>query len=140
MPRTAGKVGLSCSNLEMATRSSRSWSSKHGQNLFLGRAHPHCCVCVCVWRLDFAKKTGFENQPIFAETTEKVVPKWRGRNAVFAPKGPKQAILELAARWSRNIFHSTAPPFTVTFKKRRKIVSFFAVHFLTAGLLLSFYD
>ena len=126
-PELQGKRGFHVSNLEMATRNSKWGSSKNGQNRdLLGRARPHFYVFGCIASI---KKRVFEDRPF------QTVYRWnhwkrsakmaRPKNAVFAPEGPKLAILDVEAKWSRNIFHSIAPPFPFTFRKTNKIIFIF---------------
>ena len=71
----------------------------------------------------FSPKTGFPKSTDFGwnhwKHSAKVA---RPQNAIFAPKGPKEAILVMATKWSRNMFHYIALPFPFTFKKTSKIV------------------
>ena len=71
MSRTAGKWGFYICDLKIASRNSKSGSSNKKK---LGRTHPH--FCVFGWR---AWIMVLQTRPILAETTENVVPKWRGR-------------------------------------------------------------
>ena len=77
-PELRGKWAFHFSNPEMATRSSKSRSSKKGNIYLLGRAHPHFRVFGCRASILQKKKRVCENRPNFTETTENVAPKCRG--------------------------------------------------------------
>ena len=77
-----------------STHHTKKWALEQKAEIyFSGRAHSH--LCVFVWRAWISPKTGFENRTNFAETTENVVPKWRGQKRSFCTGGSKKAILEL---------------------------------------------
>ena len=83
MPRTAGKLGfLHCRSQVCNMKVKVGVSEKKGQNLFLV-PRPSSFLCFSVSRLVFAKKRCFQNRRNFAETTEDVVPSWRGRKTQF---------------------------------------------------------
>ena len=124
MPRTAGKwVFYIISNLEMATRSSKSRSSKMAKCYFLGHAHPHLCVFDCgTWILQ--KNVLFDNRPNFVETTENVVPKWRGRKRNFCTGGSETGHLRSGSKMVPKdfSFHCTSLPIHLHVHKENCLV------------------
>ena len=123
MPRTAGKMGfLHMRSQNCHTKLKRSGSSKEGQELFVGPA-PILIFVFFGGAPGFSQQWVFQNRPTLAQTTVNlnVVPKWRGPKPQFLHrKCLKSAILELVARWSRNISHCNAIPFPFTFKKDKE--------------------
>ena len=81
-PKLQENWGFYTVGLKFATRRSKSGFQKKGQNLLLVR-RPSSFLSFSVSRLVFAKKRCFQNRRNFAETTENVVPNWRGRKTQF---------------------------------------------------------
>ena len=138
-PELREKWGFWVVGLKFATWRSKSGFRKKGQNLFLV-PHPSSFLCFSVSRLVFAKNGVSKIDENFAETTKKRSAKLaRPQNAIFAPKGPKWAILVRATKRSRYICRCILLPFPFIFKKTRTIVWYFLLFpFLTTGPFLSF--
>ena len=131
-----GKWGFYISDLEIATRSKKWGSWKKGPK-FISWARS-ANFCVFFWRASIFSKTGFSKSTDFAwNHCNRSAIVARPKTTIFAPKGPKSAILELTARGSRNISHCIALPFPFTFKKTRRIPRIFLPFpFLTTGPFL----
>ena len=104
-PELRAKWGFYISNLETATRSKKWGSWGKGQIYFWARPVKYLCF---FWRASIFPKTGFSRSTDFAWNHCKCCAQVAAQNRNFSPKGPKSAILELTARWSRNISHCIA--------------------------------
>ena len=82
MPRTAGKLGFLHCRCQICNMKVKKAFRKKGQNRFLV-AHPSSFLCFFGVAPRFGKKRCFQNRRNFAETTENVVPNWRGRKTQF---------------------------------------------------------
>ena len=111
MPRTAGEKRVLGFLTPKSTHHTKKWALEQKAEIyFLGRAHPH--LCVFVWRAWISPKTGFENRTNFAETTENVVPKWRGQKRSFCTGGSKKGHLRSGSKMVpiHFSFHCTSFP------------------------------
>ena len=111
---------------------------KKGKIYFWCRTHHDFCVFWC--RASFWQKTVFPKSTKFRWNHWKRSAKLaRPQNAIFAPKGPKWAILVRVTKRSRYICRCILLPFAYIFKKTRTIVWYFLLFsFLTTSLFLSF--
>ena len=128
-----GKMGFYICILKIATRNSKSGSSKKGPK-FTCWAVPILIFVFFGGAPGFSRKLGFPKSTDFGwnhwKRSAKVA---RPQNGILAREGPKEAILQAAARWSQSIFHSTAPPFPFTFKYTKRIV-WFLLPFVSGSL------
>ena len=111
-------------------------SEKKAKIYFWCRTHHHFCVFRC--RASFLQKTVFPKSTKFRWNHWKRSAKLaRPQNAIFAPKGPKWAILVRVTKRSRYICRCILLPFAYIFKKTRTIVWYFLLFsFLTTSLFL----
>ena len=139
--QNCGKTGvftLSVSNLQHEGQN-RGFGKK-AKICFSCRTHHHFGVFWC--RASFSQKKVFPKSTKFRWNHWKRSAKLaRPQNAIFAPKGPKWAILVRAPKRSRYICRCILLPFPYIFKKTRTIVWYFLLFpFLTTSHFPSFND
>ena len=122
--------------VKFATWRSKSGFRKKGQNIFLV-PHPSSFLCFLVSRLVFAKK-------VFPKSTKFRWNHWkrsaklaRPQNAIFAPKGPKWAILVRVTKRSRYILSLHSPSFRIHLQEDKDNCLIFLAFFLLDNKSLS---
>ena len=109
---------------------------RNRQNIFLGQGHWRFCVfrsCSCA--SIFQRRALSWKSQKFAETTEKIVPKWRGRKRIFGTWGPQKGFLRNGRQ--KGPIHSHSTSFAIHIQQQKRNCSVFLAFSLLKDMSLS---